>query len=177
MLEDVLDDLQGLLRRVVRATAVLEWDALQELQVEVVARLRDADLEHQRLVLEGRLDGWLRRFQSPTQGREVLRRVLKGRFVFTPTAEGTYDCSCPTRHDRLFAGVIVQRRSFIEWGEHGRLGPHPPGGHPQGRLRSAAGERFEGDAKRMATLEGFEPSIFTLKGSRASYYGVLRLVA
>ncbi len=55
-------------------------------------------------VVEGRLTEWRRLLrQSPTQGRAVLQRVLRGRITFTPKCGG-YEFEAPTRFDKLFPG-------------------------------------------------------------------------
>lgn len=47
-------------------------------------------------------------------GRSVLQRVLRGRLTFTPQADGRgYDSTGPTRFDKLFSGIVVQRPAFI----------------------------------------------------------------
>ena len=63
-------------------------------------------------VVEGRLAEWRRLLRaSVTQGRMVLDRVLAGRIVFTPTADGAgYTFEAPTRFDRLFSGVAFSMR-------------------------------------------------------------------
>src|SRR5262249_33952656 len=76
-------------------------------------------------VVESRLAEWrglLRK--SPTQGRAVIKRVVKGRIIFTPAAlgitgrvvDGTlektepygYTFEAQTRFDKLFSGVACQ---------------------------------------------------------------------
>jgi site-specific DNA recombinase len=71
-------------------------------------------------VLESRLAEWRRLLrQSPTQGRAVLQRVLSGRITFTPDPEGVgYTFAAPTRFDKLFAGLVYQRRPpFLKDGD------------------------------------------------------------
>ena len=69
----------------------------------------------------GRLAEWRRLLrQSVTQGRAVLRRVLRGRIVFSPRGEG-YDFRCETRFDKLFTGVAVERPSWAPEGGTGIL--------------------------------------------------------
>ena len=47
---------------------------------------------------------------STTVSRTVLQRILKGRIVFSPRAEGDgYDFEAPTRFDKLFAGIVIAR--------------------------------------------------------------------
>jgi site-specific DNA recombinase len=59
-------------------------------------------------VVEGRLAEWRRLLrQSITQGRAVLQRLLHPRITFTPNDGGGYDFTCPTRFDKLFAGVAA----------------------------------------------------------------------
>lgn len=68
-----------------------------------------------RQVVEGRLDEWRRLLRASTlQGRAVLQRILDGRIVFTPRADGEgYDFIAPTRFDKLFTGVVVPRPTWI----------------------------------------------------------------
>jgi site-specific DNA recombinase len=69
-----------------------------------------------RRVIEDRLAEWRRLLrQSTTQGRAVLQRILGGRIVFTPKGDG-YTFEAPTRFDKLFSGVVVQRPTFIKEG-------------------------------------------------------------
>jgi hypothetical protein len=89
----------------------------------LLARLRDLEARHTALtteasglrpvprlpreVIETRLDEWRRLIRgSVNQGPMVLERVLAGRIVFTPRADGFgYDFTAPTRFDRLFTGI------------------------------------------------------------------------
>jgi hypothetical protein len=117
-------------------------------------------------VVENRLAEWRRLLrQSPTQGRAVLQRVLRGRLTFTPRPDGRgYDFTAPTRFDRLFSGVAAPRPGWIAEGD------------ARGTAHLTSADTLEGDygqlleratrqaVKWVATLEGFEPSIFTLKG-------------
>ncbi len=68
------------------------------------------------VVVEDRLAEWRRLLrQSTTQGRAVLQRVLDGRIVFTPTADGVgYTFEAPTRFDRLFAGLVVECPAWVD---------------------------------------------------------------
>jgi hypothetical protein len=53
--------------------------------------------------------------QSPTQGRAVLQRMLRGRITFTPRDDGHgYDFSADTRFDRLFTDIVVPRPAWIQ---------------------------------------------------------------
>jgi len=47
-----------------------------------------------------------------TQARAVLQRVLDGRITFLPDGDG-YRFSAQTRFDRLFAGIVAPRPSFV----------------------------------------------------------------
>ena len=72
-----------------------------------------------KLTVEDRLAEWRRRLrQSTTQGRAVLQRVLRGRITFTPKFEG-YEFEAPTRFDKLFLGVVVERPAWIEASDAG----------------------------------------------------------
>ena len=72
-------------------------------------------------VVERRLTEWRRRLrQSPTQGRAVLQRVLRGRITFTPKCGG-YEFEAPTRFDKLFLGVAVEIPADMEVSYAGTL--------------------------------------------------------
>jgi site-specific DNA recombinase len=65
-------------------------------------------------VVQSRLDEWRRLLRgSVTQGRAVLKRILDGRIVFTPRADGGLNFECPTVYHRLFAGVAVERPRWV----------------------------------------------------------------
>ena len=49
----------------------------------------------------------------------MLQRVLRGRIVFTPKGEG-YTFEAPTRFDKLFNGIVVERPKFIKTGNEAR---------------------------------------------------------
>jgi hypothetical protein len=45
----------------------------------------------------------------------ILDRVLAGRILFTPTADGSgYIFEAPTSYDKLFSGIATPRPSFID---------------------------------------------------------------
>jgi hypothetical protein len=73
-------------------------------------------------VVADRLAEWRRLMRgSVQQARLVLQKVLDGRIVFTPRADGRgYDFACPTRFDRLFQGVAVERPGWLQDGARGR---------------------------------------------------------
>lgn len=86
--------------------------------------------------------------------------------------------SATTRFEKLFAGVAVEwpkgiRRSPLALRAGAGTEAIGVEGHARRRLRKAPREslrkalkvkEYFGNGKRVATLEGFEPSIFTLKG-------------
>ena len=72
-------------------------------------------------VIENRLAEWRRLLrQSITQGRTVLQRILRGRVTFTPRRNEVsgeidgYDFEGPTRFDKLFTGIAVQRPKDLD---------------------------------------------------------------
>ena len=72
-------------------------------------------------VIENRLAEWRRLLRaSTTQGRTVLQRVLRGRLTFTPRVHpfsgepDGYDFEGPTRFDKLFSGIAVERPSDLD---------------------------------------------------------------
>ncbi|MEO8680159.1 MAG: recombinase family protein [Vicinamibacterales bacterium] len=130
---------------------------------ELEARQRAIDVELRGVLpvprpaaalIENRLAEWRRLLrQSTTQGRAVLQRVLRGRVTFTPCGEG-YTFEAPTRFDKLFSGIVVQRPAFIKTGngaEH--IGPEDTFDGDYGRLL----ERAQKSGKWVASPTGFEP--------------------
>ena len=109
--------------------------------------------------------------QSTTQGRAVLQRVLRGRITFTPRADGQgYDFAAPTRFDKLFSGVAVQRPAFIEQGNRGaeHIGPEDTFDGDYGRLLEGV------NGKWVARPAGLEPAaswfVDAQTASAASYH-------
>jgi hypothetical protein len=99
----------------------------------VVAKLRELETRRDRVAhdiaclqpvprlpvatVETRLAEWRRLLrQWTTQARAVLQRLLGGPLTFTPTATG-YTFAGPTRLDKLFAGVVAPRPSFLQEGD------------------------------------------------------------
>jgi site-specific DNA recombinase len=73
-----------------------------------VPRLAPAIIEH-------RLAEWRRLLRaSTTQGRTVLQRILRGRLTCTPRDDDGYDFSAPTRFDKLFTGMAVERPAWVK---------------------------------------------------------------
>jgi hypothetical protein len=91
-------------------------------------------------VVENRLAEWRRLLrQSTTQGRAVLQRILRGRLTFNPRADGQgYDFSGPTRFDKLFTGIAVERPAWIPAGGPGHIGPEDTFDGDYGRLLELA---------------------------------------
>jgi site-specific DNA recombinase len=118
-------------------------------------------------VVASRLEEWRRLLRSSiTQGRAVLQRILSEPIIFMPRADGGYDFACPTRYDKLFTGIAVPVRGAADlWRDQGlgteNIRPEDTLEHDYERLLATAAKNH---AKGVATLEGFEPSIFTLKG-------------
>ncbi len=83
-------------------------------------------------VIETRLAEWRRLLRaSTTQGRTVLQRILRRRLTFTPrvhvlTGEPDgYDFEGPTRFDKLFTGIAVERPKGEDVGTLGSEGIGP----------------------------------------------------
>jgi site-specific DNA recombinase len=96
-------------------------------------------------VVQDRLAEWRRLLrQSTTQGRSVLQRVLRGRIVFTPDDAGGYVFEAPTRYDKLFSGIAVERPKFIPEGNRGaeHIGPEDTFDGDYGRLLEKATARL-----------------------------------
>lgn len=68
------------------------------------------------VVIDNCLSEWRRLLrQSTTQGRAVLQRLLRGRLMFTPRADGRgYDFSGPTRFDKLFTDLVARRPAWMD---------------------------------------------------------------
>jgi hypothetical protein len=96
--------------------------------------------------------------QSTPQARAVLQRLLRGRIVFTPNAEGTgYDFIAPTRYDKLFTGIAVPIPAAPDWMAevtHTEIGVDDTLDGDYGRLLERATEIY---VKRVASPTGFEP--------------------
>lgn len=110
-------------------------------------------------VIENRLTEWRRLLrQSVTQGRAVLQRILRGRIVFTGSGEG-YTFEAPTRFDKLFSGIVVERPAFIKGGNRGaeHIGPEDTFDGDYGRLLERATGPLADFGKRVASPTGFEP--------------------
>src|SRR6185503_2148020 len=122
-------------------------------------------------VVRERLAEWRRLLRgSVTQGRSVLQRVVRGRIVFTP-AGSTYEFEATTRFDKLFAGIVLPPPPpFVKVGdlagtEH--ITTEDTFEADYGRLLERAELAERGNVKNVVTLVGFEPTVSTLKGSRA----------
>jgi site-specific DNA recombinase len=110
-------------------------------------------------VVENRLAEWRRMLrQSTPQARAVLQRLLRGRIVFTPNAEGTgYDFIAPTRYDKLFTGIAVPIPAAPDWMAevtHTEIGVDDTLDGEYCLLLERATEFY---VKRVASPTGFEP--------------------
>lgn len=142
---------------------------------ELEARLHVIDREMRSLrpvprlapaVIEDRLAEWRRLLRSSTtQGRTVLQRILRGRIAFTLRTNPVtgevdgYDFEAPTRFDKLFTGIAVERPVGVDEGPLGSEGIGPE-------------DTFDGDygrlleqmyVKGVASPTGFDP--FLMAGS------------
>lgn len=95
-------------------------------------------------VIEGRLAEWRRLLRaSTTQGRTVLQRILRGRLTFTARVNPVsgevdgYEFTGPTRFDKLFTGIAVERPKSLD--PHDRTGTEDIG--PE--------DTFDGDYGRL----------------------------
>jgi len=71
----------------------------------------------------------------------VLQRILKDRLVFTPSEDRkSYRFEAPTRFDRLFAGIVSKRPTWIPEGTEGtdHIGPEDTFDADYGRLLEKA---------------------------------------
>jgi site-specific DNA recombinase len=122
-------------------------------------------------VIESRLTEWRRLLRSSiTQGRTVLQRILRGRLTFTPHVNEIsgevdgYSFDGPTRYDRLFSGLAVERpRSLDPTDRTGTedIGPEDTFDGDYGRLLDRAyAMTISGSqeyVKGVASPPGFEP--------------------
>ena len=114
-------------------------------------------------VIESRLAEWRRLLRSSTtQGRTVLQRILRGRITFrlrnhplTGEVDG-YDFEAPTRFDKLFTGIAVERPAGVDEGPLGSegIGPEDTFDGDYGRLLERA---YRKSVKVLASPTGFEP--------------------
>ncbi len=168
---DDVTELQGKLvrerdveKRIARLVAAIETGADAASLVaklrELEARRRGIDVEVTNLqpvarlapaVIEDRLAEWRRLLRaSTTQGRTVLQRILRGRLTFTPRVNPIsgepdgYDFTGPTRFDKLFTGIAVERPAWLVPGDITGcedIGPEDTFDGDYGRLRDRAYER------------------------------------
>ena len=114
-------ELKDIRKRIQRMNAAIELS--DDPPVSSLARLRELEARQTaivaeasslqpvprlpREVIETRLEEWRRLIRgSVTQGRQVLERLLAGRIVFTPRADGLgYDFTAPTAFGNLFVGI------------------------------------------------------------------------
>jgi hypothetical protein len=144
-------------KRIARLVAAIETggDA-----ASLVAKLRELEARRQAIdgeaaalrpvprlapaVIENRLAEWRRLLRaSTTQGCTVLQRILRGRLTFTPRHNPVsgeldgYDFEGPTRFDKLFTGIAVERPRSLD--------PHDRSGTES----ITADETFDGDYGRL----------------------------
>ena len=163
-------------KRVARLVSVIETggDA-----ASLVAKLRELEARQRAIVgeaaallpvprlapavIENRLAEWRRLLRSSTtQARTVLQRILRGRLVFTPHVNPVsgevdgYDFVGPTRFDKLFTGLAVERPKGLAWSTVGceDIGPDETFDGDYGRLLDRA---YEKGVKVLASPTGFEP--------------------
>jgi hypothetical protein len=145
----------------------------------IIAKLRDLEAQQQALrvdvarlrpvprlapaVIENRLAEWRRLLRSSTtQGRTVLQRILRGRLTFTPHVNPVsgevdgYDFEAPTRFDKLFTGVAVERPASLESSQAGTEGIGPEDTHDAdyGRLLEQATAVSDKNVKGVASPRG-----------------------
>jgi DNA invertase Pin-like site-specific DNA recombinase len=114
-------------------------------------------------VIENRLAEWRRLLRaSTTQGRTVLQRILRGRLTCTLHVDPIsgevdgYDFTAPTRFDKLFTGIAVERAKNLPSTMTGAeaYDPEETFDGDYGRLLDRAYERC---VKVLASPTGFEP--------------------
>jgi hypothetical protein len=122
-------------------------------------------------VIENRLAEWRRLLRaSTTQGRTVLQRILRGRLTFTPRRNPIsgeldgYDFEGPTRFDKLFTGIAVERPAGLDNAPLGceGIGPEDTFDGDYGRLL----ERAYGTRESRFVPNGIRTRVLALKGPR-----------
>lgn len=112
-------------------------------------------------VIENRLAEWRRLLRaSTTQGRTVLQRILRGRLLFTPRVNPIsnevdgYDFTGPTRFDKLFTGIAVERPKSLDPNDRSgteNIGPEDTFDRDYGRVLERA---YEKSVKVLASPTG-----------------------
>ena len=91
----------------------------------------------------------------------MLQRILRGRITFTPRLNPIseevdgYDFEGPTRFDKLFTGIAVERPAGIDDGVLGceHIGPEDTFDGDYGRLLEAATMRKGWRARQVSNLQ------------------------
>jgi site-specific DNA recombinase len=143
----------ALIERLHELEARLHALAVEAVALRPVPRLAPA-------VIENRLAEWRRLLrQSTTQSRTVLQRIIRGRITFTPRVNEVsgevdgYDFTAPTRFDKLFTGIAVERPKNLD--PNGRAGLEGIG--PEDTGDAEYGLLLDNHALRVASPTGFEP--------------------
>ena len=84
----------------------------------LVAATRPRDPRGLRAEIRGWLTDWRGFLEGePAQARQVLRKLLVGRLVWTPARDATggvqYQYRCEVSYDRVLAGIVGQRVSMV----------------------------------------------------------------
>lgn len=167
-------ELKDVEKRITRLRTLVETDAGDV--TSLVDRLRELEKRRRAIademsaarpiprlapeVIESRLGEWRRLLrQSVTQGRAVLQRILRGRITFTPSGDG-YTFEAPTRFDKLFTGIAVERPAFVEANTRGanHIGPEDTFDGDYGRLLERATAALTSYGKGVTSPAGIEPA-------------------
>lgn len=111
--------------------------------------------------MQNRLAEWRRLLRSSTtQARTVMQRILRGRLICTPHVDPItddvtgYDFTAPTRFDRLFTGLAVERPALPkEMNVAEQYDPEETFDAGYGRLLERA---YEGNVEVLASPTGTE---------------------
>jgi hypothetical protein len=80
-------------------------------ELEALARGGPVDADRVQADLAVRVTDWrTMAARNVAQGRQVLRKLLRGRVVLTPCEDGTCELSGQADYGKLFAGIVLQQR-------------------------------------------------------------------
>src|SRR5262249_52010068 len=82
-------------------------------QIETLRREGPVDVGPLREELERRVADWrTSAARSVAQGRQVLRKLLRGRVLMTPCEGGTVELSGQADYGKLFSGLVISQQRW-----------------------------------------------------------------
>lgn len=82
-------------------------------QIETLRRDGPLDVGPLRADLERRVADWrTSATRSVAQGRQVLRKLLRGRVLMTPRQDGTVELSGQADYGKLFSGLVIPQQRW-----------------------------------------------------------------